>query len=436
VLTGIIAVVLGLGLMILIHEFGHFIMARFFGVRVDVFSIGLGPRLFGVKRGATDYRFSAVPMGGYVRMAGENPSGERTGDPDEFLSKTRWQRMFIILAGPTTNLILAVVLTAGIFIYGGEQPTYAEKPVVIAGVMKDSPAQQGGMQPGDHVVSFAGAQNPSWDRIALELALSAPGGDEPVVVERNGQRVSLTVKSDVQPFAVLGYPTEPVLVGGLVSGAAAESAGLMAGDAILSADGQPIQSPYQLSEFIQQNGGRSIELEIERNSQRRKISLQPGWGDPGDGKARWLIGINYRFATVERSYSVPAAVVKASQFHVVLGSKMLNMIGQLFTGRASMKQLQGPLGIVQESSRAARRGFAELISFMALVSLNLGVLNLLPIPILDGGHIVMLGIEGVLRKDLSLKVKERILTTGMVLLLAVFLFVTFNDISRLLGLKM
>ena len=220
-----------------------------------------------------------------------------------------------------------------------------------------------------------------------------------------------------------------------MTGAAAERAGLKSGDAIVSANGQPIESPYQLSEFIQQNGGKSIDMEIERNAQRQTIGIQPAWGDPGDGKARWLIGINYRFATVERSYSVPTAVVKASQFHVVLGSKMLNMIGQLFTGRASMKQLQGPLGIVQESSRAAKRGFGDLISFMALVSLNLGVLNLLPIPILDGGHILMLGIEGTLRKDLSLKVKERILTTGMVLLLAVFLFVTFNDITRLLGLK-
>jgi regulator of sigma E protease len=327
------------------------------------------------------------------------------------------------------------VLTAGLFIYGGEQPTYADKPVVIAGVMKDSPAQEGGIQAGDHIVAFAGAQNPTWDRIALELALSAPGRSEPVVVERQGERISLSVKSDVQPFAVLGYPAEPVLVGGLVTGAAAEGAGLTAGDAILSANGQKVESPYQLSEFIQQSGGKSIEMEIERSSQRRKINLQPGWGDPGDGKPRWLIGINYRFATVERSYSVPTALVKASQFHVVLGSKMLNMIGQLFTGKASMKQLQGPLGIVQESSRAAKRGFADLISFMALVSLNLGVLNLLPIPILDGGHIVMLGIEGALRKDLSLKVKERILTTGMVLLLAVFLFVTFNDITRMLGLK-
>ena len=211
VLTGVIAVVLGLGLMVLIHEFGHFIVARLFGVRVDVFSFGLGPRLFGVKRGATDYRLSAFPVGGYVRMAGENPGDERTGDPDEFLSKKRWQRMFIILAGPTTNLLLAIALTAGLFVYGGEQPTYADKPVVIAGVMKDSPAQEGGIQAGDRIVSFAGAENPTWDRVALELALSARDAAIPVVVERQGQRISLSVKSDVQPFSVLGYPAEPVL---------------------------------------------------------------------------------------------------------------------------------------------------------------------------------------------------------------------------------
>jgi regulator of sigma E protease len=203
----------------------------------------------------------------------------------------------------------------------------------------------------------------------------------------------------------------------------------------VAANGQPVRSPFHLMDLIQESQGKTMDLDIQRNGKPVRIQVQPIFGDPGDGRPRWQLGFLFRFATVERRYSVPAAVVKASEFHVVLASKMLNMIGQLFTGRASMKQMQGPLGIVQESSRAARRGFGDLISFMALVSLNLGVLNLLPIPILDGGHIMMLGIEGVLRKDLSLKVKERILTTGMVFLLAVFLFVTFNDITRLLGLE-
>ena len=431
-LTGIVAVVFGLGLMVLIHEFGHFIVARFFGVRVDVFSFGLGPRVFGVKRGATDYRLSALPLGGYVRMAGENPSDERRGDPDEFLSKPRWQRTLIVLAGPTTNLLLAVALTAGLFVYGGEQPTYSDQPVVIAGVMRDSPAAVGGIQAGDRIVSLAGVEDPTWDRIALELALSTPGRSVPVVVERQGQRVSLQVTSDIQPFSALGYPAEPTVVGSVTTGMPAEVAGIMADDTIVTAGGQPVKSFYQLMEMIQESEGSVMDLEIERNGQRMNIRVQPVFGDPGDGRARWQLGFTFRFSTVRRSYSVPAALTKSAQFHVVLSSKMVYLVGQLFTGRVSLKQVQGPLGIVQESSRAARRGVGDLISFMALVSLNLGVLNLLPIPILDGGHILMLGIEGVLRKDLSLKIKERVVAVGMVFLLLVFLVVMYNDVLRLL----
>jgi regulator of sigma E protease len=417
--------------MILVHEWGHFIVARLFGVRVDVFSIGFGPRIFGRKRGDTDYRLSVLPLGGYVRMAGDNPAEERRGDPDEFLSKPRWQRCLIVLAGPTTNLLLAVLLTAGLFIYGGEQPIWADQPMVIAGVMPDSPAAAAGIQAGDRVVSFSGIENPTWDRVQLELALSAPGSSEPVVVERNGQRVSLTVTSDMQPAAVLGYPAEPAVVGTVTAGMPAETAGLMPGDRIVALERESVDSPYQLSELIQRRNGQPTELEIERNGQKQTIRLQPVWGDPGDGRPRWQIGISYRFTTVERSYSPPAAVVKAAQFHVVLASKMVYLVGQLFTGSVSLKQVQGPLGIVQESSRAAQRGFGDLISFMALVSLNLGVINLLPIPILDGGHILMLGVEGVMRKDLSLRIKERIVTVGMVFLLLVFLVVMYNDVLRL-----
>ena len=175
VLIGILSAAIGLGLMVLLHEWGHFVVARLFGVRVDVFSIGFGPRLWGFRHGPTDYRVSALPLGGYVRMAGDNPSEERTGAPDEFLSKPRWQRVLIALAGPTTNLLLAIILMAGIFARGGQQPVYADKPVVIAGVVKDSPAQTAGLQAGDRIVSFAGLQNPDWDRVQLELALSAPG---------------------------------------------------------------------------------------------------------------------------------------------------------------------------------------------------------------------------------------------------------------------
>jgi regulator of sigma E protease len=417
--------------MVLVHEWGHFVLARLFGVRVEVFSIGFGPRLFGVKRGPTDYRLSALPLGGYVRMAGDNPAEERKGDPDEFLSKPRWQRVLIALAGPTTNFLMAVVLTAALFIHGGEQPSYADKPVVVAGVVKDSPAQKAGIQAGDRIVAFSGVKNPTWDRVALELALSAPGHSEPITIERDNRLMTTSVESQPQPFAVVGYPAEPVMVGSLARGMPAERADLKEGDIIVAANGQRLTAPSQFSEVVQQSGGNPMTLDLLRNGQPMKAELRPTWGDPGDGMPRWQIGITFRFVTSPRRYGVPQALVKATQFHIVLADKLVYLVGQLFTGKVSLKQVQGPLGIVQESSRAAKRGFGDLISLMALVSLNLAILNLLPIPILDGGHILMLAIEGILRHDLSLQIKERFVTVGMVFLLLVFLIVMYNDVLRL-----
>jgi regulator of sigma E protease len=431
-MTGVVAAAIGLGFMVLIHEWGHFVVARFFGVRVDVFSIGFGPRIWGVRRGPTDYRLSALPLGGYVRMAGDNPSEERSGDPDEFLSKPRWQRVLIALAGPTTNLLLALLLTAAIFMHGGQQPTYADKPVVVAGVLKDSPAAKAGIQPDDRIVSFAGIKNPTWDRVELELALTAPGHAAPVVVERGGQLVSLSVPSDPQPFASTGYPAEPTIVGSVSHGLPAEAAGLMAGDEITAVNGQQVKSPRHLSELIQENKGNPLELAILRNGRSQNVELRPTFGDPGDANPRWEIGIVFQFAAAERRYSLPAATLKACETEFILAGKMIYTVGDLFTGRVSLKQMTGPVGIVQQSSQAARRGFGDLIGLMALVSLSLGILNLLPIPILDGGHVLMLAIEGLLRRDLSLKIKERVVTAGMVFLLLVFVLVMYNDTLRLL----
>ena len=431
-LTGIIAVAIGLGVMVLVHEWGHFVVARLFGVRVEVFSIGFGPRLFGFKRGPTDYRLSALPLGGYVRMAGDNPSEERRGDPDEFLSKPRWQRVLIALAGPTTNFLLAIVLTGALFMRGGEQFSYADKSVVVAGVIKDSPAQKAGIQAGDRIVSFGGVKDPTWDRLALELGLSAPGRSVPVTIERDDRLISTRVSVDLQQFAaVVGYPAEPVIVGSVTPGSPAERDGLNEGDVIVAANAQHLNAPPQLSEVVKENGGNVMTLEILRDGQPKMIELRPSWKDPGDGTPRWQIGITFRFVTSPTHYSVLRALQKATERHVVLTNKLISLVGQLLIRKVSMKQLEGPLGIVQETSRAAKQGFADVVNLMAVISLNLAILNLLPIPILDGGHILMLGIEGLLRRDLSLKIKERFVTVGMVFLLLVFLIVMYNDVLRL-----
>ena len=432
-LTGVLAVVIGMGVMVLVHEWGHFMVARAFGVRVETFSIGFGPRLWGVKRGPTDYRISALPLGGYVRMAGDNPAEERRGDPDEFLSKPRWQRVLIALAGPTMNFLMAVALSAVLFMHGGEQLTYADEQPVIAGVIKDSPAAKAGIQPGDRVVAFGSIHNPSWDRINLELAVTNSGRMVPVVVDRNGQEVTLNVRSEPRPpQELLGYPTEPVEVGSVSPGKPADKAGLMADDTIQSVDGTMLTSPYQFSEMVQDAKGRVMTLGVVRKGMMLMLPIQPVYGDPGDGNPRWAIGISFHFATTVRRYSPPSAIVKAGEFQFILATKLIATVGQLVTHRVSATQLEGPLGIVQESSQAAKRGFGDLLSLMALVSLNLGILNLLPIPILDGGHITMLAVEGLIRHDLSLKLKERIVTVGMVFLIGVFLFVMYNDVMRML----
>src|SRR6266481_10101293 len=174
-LRDIIAGAIVLGVLVLLHEWGHFIAAKLCGVRVDVFSIGFGPRLFGVKRGDTDYRISGLPLGGYVKMAGDNPIEERKGDPDEFLSKPRWQRALIAVAGPAMNIILSIVIIAGIYMHGSQMPAYLDQPMVLAGVLPDSTAQKAGLAAGDHVVKINGASNPTWDRALLELMSTLPG---------------------------------------------------------------------------------------------------------------------------------------------------------------------------------------------------------------------------------------------------------------------
>ena len=432
IVTSMIAVAIVLGIMILVHEWGHFMAAKLFGVRVEIFSIGFGPRLWGRRRGPTDYRVSALPLGGYVKMAGDNPAEERRGEPDEFLSKPRWQRVIIAAAGPAMNMVMAVALMAGLFMTGTARRIYADKPVVVAGVLKQSPAEKAGIKPGDHIVKFHGIKDPTWERALLELLFAPPGTTVPVTIQRGEQRIDTSVGTTSDEFAVLGYPAEPVLIGTVASGMPAERAGLLAGDEILAFQGQPVVSPHQFAARIQERAGEPTELLVARSGQQVRLNVQPTWGDPGDGLARWQIGVGFRFATEKRSYSLRGAVERAVWVNARLTRQILYLVGDLFRGKVSLKQLQGPLGIARESGRAAKRGPLDLINLMAVISLNLGILNLLPIPILDGGHILMLAVEGTLRRDLSVAVKERFVQVGLVFLLVIFAIVMYNDVLKLL----
>src|SRR5579863_7314132 len=216
IMAGSVAVVLGI--MVLVHEWGHFIVAKSFGVRVEIFSIGFGTRLWGWKRGDTDYRISALPLGGYVKMAGDNPLEDRKGEPDEFLSKPRWQRVLIALAGPAMNVVLSVILVAGIYMYGSKQPAYLDKPMVLAGVLPDSTAQKAGLAAGDRVIKINAKSNPTWDEARLELMSTLPGRSLSLLVDRNGQEVSLSVPSGQSLEDIYGYPRDRLLIGSISAG--------------------------------------------------------------------------------------------------------------------------------------------------------------------------------------------------------------------------
>ena len=437
VLTSLIAVTVVLGIMILAHEWGHFIAAKLFGVRVNVFSIGFGPRLFGWRRGDTDYRLSLLPFGGYVKMAGDNPVEERSGAPYEFLSKPRWQRVLIAVAGPTMNVLLAIVLMAALFMIGAPEPAFVNQPVQVAGVLPDSPAGEAGLRAGDVITEINGVKNPKWDDALFELAVSPPGGKINLVLNRGGQSLRVAVPNGLahggrDEFALLGYPQQPVLIGVVSSGGPADKGGLKPDDQIVSANGQLLLSPVQFAGMIRESGGKPVTMAVRRGGAESTITITPAFGDPGDGVKRWHIGISFGQANVYEAHSLPDSARRAVWFNVRLTHQIFQILGGLFEGKVSLKQLEGPVGIARESGQAARRGPMDFVNLMAVISLNLGILNLLPIPILDGGHVLMLAIEAVLRRDLSVAVKERFVQVGLVFLLGVFAFVMYYDVLKLL----
>ena len=425
-----------LGVLILAHEWGHFVVAKFCGVRVNVFSFGYGPRLWGWKRGDTDYRISALPFGGYVRMAGDNPSEERSGAADEFLSRPRWQRFLIAVAGPSMNFLLSFLILTGLFLVGVPEPAFISQPATVAGVLEGSPAAAAGIQGGDRIVKINDQNIARWEDVPAALAAVEQEKSFPVEVERGGHVVQMTVNSSSQrsgrdDFGLLGFPYETVIIDSVNPGAPAEKAGLKLGDQVLKLEGQTLLNYAQLYSKIRESDGKPIHLEVRRQGQVVPIVVEPKFGDPGDGVARWQIGITSRPQTIRQSYGLPTAVSRSVSLNVVIARQIFDVLIGLFDGRFKLKQLMGPVGIVHESGEAARRGISDLLLWMAGISVNLGILNLLPIPILDGGHVLLLAIEGAIRRELSLAVKERFVQVGLVFLLAIFAFVMYYDVLRL-----
>jgi len=432
IIVTILSVSVVLGIMVLVHEWGHFIVAKAFGVRVEIFSIGFGPRLWGRKKGDTDYRISGLPLGGYVKMAGDNPLEERKGDPDEFLSKPRWQRALIAVAGPAMNIILSIVIIAGIYMHGSQMPAYLDQPMVLAGVLPDSTAQKAGLAANDRVVKINGVSNPTWEQAVKELESTLPGHSLSLVVDRKGQQVPVTLPITQSLEDMFGYPPSRLIIGSVSPGMPAERAGLMPGDEVLKVNGNPLASGSEFPSLVGKSQGSQLDLEIRRGNQTMHIVVQPQQVGVKNGVAQWQIGVGLQVGElVERRLPFSAAIAESITMNTMMARQVAFVVVELFRGNISLKQLEGPLGIARESGRAARQGASELLKLMAMIGVNLAILNLLPIPPLDGGHILLLFIEGSIRRDLSIRVKERFVTVSMVFLLLVFAIVMYNDVLRL-----
>jgi regulator of sigma E protease len=429
-----------LGIIILVHEWGHFIVARRFGVRVDVFSIGFGPRLFGIKRGATDWRFSALPLGGYVRMAGQDitdiDSGDQkpTGAPDELLSKPRWQRALISFAGPMVNLLFPLVLLGVYYLAVGVPNDNAlSRPVVVAGLPSSLADNPSGLRVGDKILSINSVKNPTWEQAQAISMQEPPGSTLKLQVANDGSKREVDVPSSNNPYArTFGYSPIPPVIGEVALGTPADRAGLRPGDLVTAVDGKKIEFWDQFVDLVRNSGGKTLQLQVQRKGQPVALSVTPQKGINDGAENYFQIGIQRELAlTYQRVGPVQAVKASAAQTGALV-VQTVDVVGKLLSGRVSVKQLTSVVGISRTAGQAVSQGFYPSIWFMALISVNLGILNLLPIPILDGGHIVLLAAEGIRRRDFSIAFKERMIQVGLVFLLVLIVYVTYNDVARML----
>ena len=422
-----------IGIMIMIHELGHYWAARFFDVRVEAFSFGFGPRLFGFRKGETDFRFSAILFGGYVKMSGEQPGEEAASDPRAFSSKPRWQRLIIAAAGPAMNILLAVAVLTGLYMVRYPKPANANLPATIGYLRADSPAAKAGLQEGDRIVRIDDVEDPVWEDVIMK-EIASPGRELALIVERDGKRIPVTltpVLDDKTGVGAAGWDDEhPVQIGGVIPKMDAEKKGIRRGDIIVSVDGKRVRSTARLHDIIRASDGRPVEVVYRRDGQEHRVTITPSFMEDEGG--RYMLGVQLERPFVFTKLGFPDALRESVRQNIRMGSMIFQFLQGIIERRMSPKSLEGPIRIAQLSGEAAREGPTAFFGLMTMVSLNLAIFNLLPIPILDGGLILMLLVEMIMRRDLSLQFKETVFKLGMVFLMAVVVFVLYNDISKIL----
>ncbi len=436
-MTFALAVIIGilvLGVLVFVHELGHFLVAKACKINVLTFSLGFGPSLLKKTWKGTEYRISVIPFGGYVRMAGENPEEDRTGASDEFSSKPIWQRALVALAGPVFNFVFAILFLWFAFMHGVERPLYLDSSIVGA-VSAESPAHEAGFMPGDKIISINGETIDNWETVENRLGQQLK--DYQFVVERDSRTVDLHMqlkhsgpRIPEDPFGGLMPPRLPPVVGVLYENSVAKEK-LQIGDTILSVDGQKVLCFEQFSMIVGKfkSGDNPFQISIKRENEIFSVDLTPKYDTT---YKRHLLGIQpsqpaSKFVSYSAGDAVPYTMSKTWEYTTMI----FDVLGKLFSREVSPDQLAGPLGIIPASGLYALQGLSSILNFMALVGINLAVLNLMPLVITDGGLLMFMGIEAIRGKPLSIKTQALINKIALFFFLALFIFVSKNDIQRL-----
>jgi regulator of sigma E protease len=434
-LIDLVAILFVLGVLVFVHEFGHYAVAKLCGVRVETFSLGFGKRLWGFRRGETDYRISLLPLGGYVKMAGESPLESRTGDPGEFTSHPRWQRFLIAIAGPAMNILLAIVVWTGVFMTHDEEPAYLNHAPVIGAVEPGSPADKAGIKTGDKITHLQDLENPNWQQVILKVMLS-PKQSLDVAVQRGNQVIRTTVvPEEVEPdqMGFAGWrPVEPAIVGTMESDRPAAQAGMQPGDEIAAANGAPIQDMSQFTNFLQEAKSNPVQLTVIRDGKELHITVTPQLRDdtPEQGK-RYRIGFGVAQKMTVQKLPLKEAFAKSLDTCKKYSGLVFQLVSRVLEKKVSIKAFSSPVRMASFAGQAAMEpGWTPLLYTLALISLQLAIFNLLPIPILDGGLMLMMLIEGVIRRDIKQEIKERVYQAAFVCIMLFAAVVIFNDVVK------